>query len=107
VEIAFRRRDGSLGTPRIVWVVRHGDVLYVRSVNGRDSAWFRGVQARHEGRVSGGGVERDISFVETDPDETALDDAYRTKYHRYPGPVAHITGPDARAATLAVAPRST
>lgn len=105
VQIAFRRRDGSLSTPRIVWVVRDGDELYVRSVNGRGSAWFRGVQARHEGHLRGGGVEHDIAFVEAEPDAGALDAAYRTKYGRYPGPVAHITAAGARAATLAVEPR--
>jgi hypothetical protein len=41
-----RQRDGSLARPRTIWVVRHGDDLYVRSVNGRTSAWFRGTQAR-------------------------------------------------------------
>jgi hypothetical protein len=39
LEIATRRADGTLRTARIVWVVRHGDELYVRSVNGRDAAY--------------------------------------------------------------------
>ena len=103
VQIAFRRRDGSLSTPRIVWVVRDGDELYVRSVNGRGSAWFRGVQARHEGHLAVGTIARDIEFVEADPDD--LDAVYRAKYGRHPGPVARITSSDAQAATLAVAPR--
>jgi len=47
----------------IIWVVRDGDELYVRSANGRDSAWFRGVQVRHEGRIWAGGVEKDVTFV--------------------------------------------
>jgi len=42
LEIATRRRDGTLRRHLPVWVVRHGDGLYVRAVNGRDSAWFRG-----------------------------------------------------------------
>jgi hypothetical protein len=33
--------ERTLRTPRTVWVVRHGDGLYVRSVNGRTSAWFQ------------------------------------------------------------------
>ncbi len=43
MRIAGMRRDGSLRTPVIVWVVRLGDDLYTRSVNGPDAAWFRGV----------------------------------------------------------------
>ena len=43
LEIASLRRDGTLRNPVTIWVVRLGDDLYVRSVNGRTSAWFRGV----------------------------------------------------------------
>jgi len=31
LEIASLRRDGTLGSPRTIWVVRHGDDLFVRS----------------------------------------------------------------------------
>jgi hypothetical protein len=48
LEIASVRRDGTQRKPVTIWVVRHGDDLYVRSVNGRTSSWFRGAQARHE-----------------------------------------------------------
>ena len=34
LQIASRRRDGTLRTSRTIWVVSHGDRLYVRSVNG-------------------------------------------------------------------------
>ena len=44
--------------PVTIWVVRLGDDLYVRSVNGRTSAWFRGTQVRHEGHIQAGGVEQ-------------------------------------------------
>jgi hypothetical protein len=43
LEIATRRSDGTLRKPVIIWVVRVGDDLYVRSVNGRTSTWFRGM----------------------------------------------------------------
>jgi hypothetical protein len=43
LRIAPLGQDGTLQRPRIIWVVRHGDDLYVRSVNGPDGAWFRGV----------------------------------------------------------------
>jgi len=44
LEIESMRRDGTLRKPVTIWVVRHGDDLYVRSVNGRTSSWFRGAQ---------------------------------------------------------------
>ncbi len=64
IEIASVRRDGTLRSPVTIWVVRHGDDLYVRSVNGRMAAWFRGAQVRHEGRIRAGGVEKYVGFVE-------------------------------------------
>jgi hypothetical protein len=51
LRIASLRREGTLRNPVTVWVVRHGDDLYVRSVNERTVAWFRGTQARHEGHI--------------------------------------------------------
>jgi hypothetical protein len=63
---ASRRGDGTLRPARIVWVVRHDDALYVRSVNGPDAAWYRGVQARHQGVISAGDLQHDVNFVEAD-----------------------------------------
>jgi hypothetical protein len=63
LEIASVRRDGTLRKPVTIWVIRHGDDLYVRSVNGRTSSWFRGVQVRHEGRIRAGGVDKDVSSL--------------------------------------------
>jgi len=51
LQIASVRRDGSLRNPVTIWVVRHGDDLYVRSVNGRAGTWFRGTRMRHVGRI--------------------------------------------------------
>jgi len=107
LEIAAVRRDGTLRKPVTVWVVRLGDDLYVRSVKGPTGAWFRGTQARHEGRIQAGGVDRDVTFVEAD---TALGDevdrAYRTKYRRYAANIVNsVLTPGARSATLRVVPR--
>ena len=88
-----------------MWVVRHGDDLYVRSVNGRGSSWFRGAQIRHEARIRAGGVDRDALLVETDDVNDELDAAYRAKYRRYAaGIVDSIVSPEARAATLKLMP---
>lgn len=109
LEIASLRRDGALRRPVTIWVVRLGDDLYVRSVNGRTATWFRGAQERHEGRIWAGGVEKDITLVEDDdPDgNDQLDAAYRAKYRRYAKSIVNtIVTPQARAATLKLAPRA-
>jgi hypothetical protein len=68
VQIVSIRRDGTVRKPVTVWVVPHGDSLYLRSVNGRTAAWFRGAQERHEGRVRAGRAEKDVTFVDADHD---------------------------------------
>ncbi len=85
LRIASLRGDGTLRNPVTIWVVRVGDDLYVRSWRGRNSAWFRGTQVRHEGRIWAGGVERDVTFVdEINPGiNDKIDMAYRSKYRRY------------------------
>jgi hypothetical protein len=89
-----------------MWVVRHGDDAFVRSVNGRGSSWFRSAQTRHEARIRAGGVEKDVDLVETDVANDEVDDAYRAKYGgRYASIVPSIVTPDARAATLKLVPR--
>jgi hypothetical protein len=107
LRIASLRRDGTLGSARTIWVVRHGDDLYVRSVNGRDSAWFRGTQVRHEGHIQAGGVGKDVTFADGGQDTAdELDAAYRTKYHRYAANIVNsVLSPQARAATIRLTPR--
>ncbi|MBK8899605.1 MAG: DUF2255 family protein [Anaerolineaceae bacterium] len=61
LQIAGRKAEGTLRKPVIIWVVRVGDNLFVRSVNGRSSVWFRGVLVRHDGRIWAGGVQKDIT----------------------------------------------
>ncbi len=108
MHVAAARRDGTLRTPVIVWMVRLDDDLYTRSVNGPDAAWFRGTRAHHQGHITAGGVDKDVTFVDVDADDpinAEMDAAYHTKYHRYSGPVASITSPLARSATLKLIPR--
>ncbi len=108
LRIESLRRDGTLRNPVTIWVVRLGDDLYVRSVNGRTSAWFRNVQARHEGHIRAGGVDKDVTFVEADGDaglNDEIDAVYRAKYGYPSSAVSHITSPAARAATIKLVPR--
>src|SRR3979409_1038673 len=109
VQIAPLRRDGTPGKPVTVWIVRHGDDLYVRSVRGRSGHWFRGTQERHEGRIRAGGVEQDVAFVDADHEiDDEIDAAYRAKYRRYAGGILNsVLTPQARSTTMKLVPRST
>ncbi len=110
LQIASRRSDGTLRNPVTIWVVRLSDDLYVRSVNGRTGAWFRGVQGRHEGHIQAGGVDKDVTFVEeAGPEINAqIDAAYRNKYRRYAANiVGSIVTPEARSATIKLVPQPT
>jgi hypothetical protein len=109
LKIASLRSDGTLTKPVTIWIVRDGDDLYVRSVNGPAAAWFRGTQARHEGRIDAGGVTKEVTFVDADPEiNDQLDAAYRTKYRRYAANIINsIVTAKARSTTMKVVPRST
>ena len=110
LQIASLRRDGTLRKPVTIWVVRIGDALYVRSVNGRTGVWFRGAQVRYAGHIQAGGVDKDVTFVE-EPDSAIndqIDAAYRAKYRRYGERiVGSIVSPGARAASIKLVPRLT
>jgi hypothetical protein len=107
VQIAPLGRDGKPHKPVTVWIVRHGDDLFVRSVRGRSGHWFRGTQERHEGRIRAGGVQQEVTFVDADHDiDDVVDSAYRTKYRRYAGSILNsVLTPEARSSTLKLVPR--
>ena len=107
LEIASVRRDGTLRKPVTIWVVRLADYFYVRSVKGRTSAWFHRTQVRHEGHILAGGIEKDVTFVDADPDmNDQIDTEYRTKYRRHAASIiSHIVSPEARSATIQLVPR--
>jgi hypothetical protein len=108
VDIASRRPDGTLRRYVTIWVVRVGDDLYVRAVNGRSSPWFRRALASGEGRIRADGIEQDVAFESSALD--ALDSitaAYRAKYDRYgPGIVGTVVSPEALASTLRLVPEA-
>jgi hypothetical protein len=107
LQITSLRRDGTVSSPRTIWVVPHGADLYVRSVNGPTAAWFRGTQVRHEGHISAGGVDRDVTFAEADHGmDDAIDGAYQSKYHQYPRNITDsVLTTGARSTTLRLVPR--
>ncbi|MBA3868369.1 MAG: DUF2255 family protein [Anaerolineae bacterium] len=110
LEIASRRDDGTLRKSTTIWVVRVENDLYVRSVNGRESAWFRGTQVRHEGHIQAGGIDKDVTFVDVDTDPNItdqIDAAYRIKYRRYAANIIGSTlSPKAQSATIKLVPRA-
>ena len=107
LEIASFQGDGRLSKAVTIWVVRLGDELYVRSYKGRTSGWFRGTQVLHKGHIQAGGVEKEVTFVEADPElNERIDAVYRTKYRRYEADIVNsIVTAQARSATLKLVPR--
>jgi hypothetical protein len=107
LELASLRPDATLHGPVTMWVVRHGDDLFVRSMNGRKGAWYRGTQTRHQGNIRAGGVEKDVTFVDASLDlGDQIDAAYRNKYRGYGASyVDPMVSPDARRATIKLVPR--
>jgi len=108
VQIASVRPDGTLGKPVTVWAVRHGDDLYIRSVRGSNAHWFRGTRESHKGRIRAGGVQQDVTFIDSDHDiDDEVDAAYRSKYRRYAGNILNsVLTPEARSTTMKLVPRS-
>ena len=108
LQLATFKQDGTLRKPVTIWVVRVGDDLYVRSYRGREAAWFRHVQLQHKGRISAGGVTKDVTLVDASTDEALnnqIDAAYRSKYRRYSTMyVGPMIAPQARATTLKLVP---
>ena len=109
LQITSLRKDGSLRSMRIIWVVRVGNDLYVRSVNGRISDWFRSVQTCHEGQIRAGGVIKDVTFVEVADANIneQIDAAYAEKYHHYASIIPSINSPTASAASIKLVPHAT
>ncbi|MCB8976492.1 MAG: DUF2255 family protein [Ardenticatenaceae bacterium] len=102
LQIAPRRRDGTLRKSVPIWVVRVGDALYVRSYRGPNGSWFRTAQRSHQGQIRAGGVTKAVTFV-ADADaemNERIDAAYREKYGRYPQYVTPMLTAEVRSTTL-------
>jgi hypothetical protein len=106
VRVVTRRPDGTLRRPKVIWIVRNGERVFIRSTNGRDADWFRGATATGTGRIIAGGETFDVAFSEvTDAsDLDAADAGYRDKYGRYASIVDHLEEDGPRSATLLVEP---
>lgn len=107
LHIAAERADGTLRTPRIIWVVRVGDDLYVRSAHGQEGAWWRGAQRTRQGHISSAGIEKDVTFEDATGQLNAeIDAAYWAKYRRYGAPIVEpVTNAESHATTIRLIPR--
>ena len=107
LQIETRRLNGTLRPAIPIWHAVVGDALYIRSAHGPESHWFRQALRHRTGRVTAGGVRKEVSFELADPSiREALDAALHVKYDRYgAGPVGAITGDDVLRTTLRVMPR--
>ncbi|MDR3534492.1 MAG: DUF2255 family protein [Rhodopila sp.] len=108
LRISTFRRDGTLRNPVTIWVVRYDDDLYIRSAHGATATWFRGTQARSDGHIQAGGIDKDVNFQSVDPAlNDQIDAVYRTKYRRHGAQYVNmVVTADARATTLKLMPRS-
>lgn len=97
----------QLGKSVIIWMVPVDGQLFVRSVNGRTSQWFRNAQAQAKGRISVGKLSKEVQLVEAgeglhDP----IDAAFRAKYGRYARSIVDsIVSSKAQSATLQLIPQ--
>lgn len=109
LRIITSRQDGTQRRPVPIWVVRHGDAVYVRSFRGEDAVWYRSIRARRAARISAGGVDADVSVIGVADDDlnAEIDAAYRDKYGRY-GPrfLDPMVSATARATTSKLVPRA-
>ena len=107
VHLATRRANGTLRSPRIIWVVTDGQRVFIRSTNGPGAAWYRAATATRAGRLTAAGAAHDVTFTLVDDDDAdlaAADAGYRAKYGRYASIVDHLEEPGPRSATLEVHP---
>lgn len=104
VRIAGRRVDGSSRSLVTVWQVVVDGRLYLRSVNGPEGQWYRGVVRHHEGFLQWGRTTREVAYAADDSHDDQVDAAYFAKYGRS-APSLAITSPKAKQTTLRVDPR--
>ena len=105
---SIRPEDGSLSAWTVMWIVRAGGDLYVRSAYGPGSAWYGRARTAGQGRIRAVGIERDATFTPVPTDaavHAAVDAAYHAKYDTYGASiVGTVVGPDAAAVTIRLDP---
>ena len=81
--ISISNPDGSIHKPTWIWFTVVGKYLYCRGAAGTKARWYQSAKREGKGRVSFGGVEKDVKF-EFPTDKKTLDQvdaSYRKKYN--------------------------
>lgn len=102
----FRADGTTLGTPTWIWSVVVDGAVYVRAYNGTSSRWYGAATAQRAGRITAGGIAKDVTFTPTTDAAVndAVDAAYQAKYAGSPYLPPMLTD-RVRAATVRVDPR--
>jgi hypothetical protein len=103
----FREDTVTYGTPTWIWSVVVDDALYVRAYNGSSSRWYRAAMQQRAGRVTAGGITKEVTFEPVKNSiNDRIDEAYRAKYKTSPY-LPPMIGERARSATVQIVPRET
>src|SRR6516164_2990167 len=86
LHIAPFREDGvTYGTPTWIWSVVVDGTLFARAYHGTASSWYKAALRQKAGRITAGGLKRDVSFASADNTLAArIDEAYKAKYASSP-----------------------
>jgi hypothetical protein len=102
----FREDGVTYGTPTWIWSVAVDDALYVRAYNGRKSRWYQAAVRQKAGRITAGGVTKEVTFAPiSGAINDRIDEAYKAKYKASPY-LNPMIGVSARSATIKVMPRA-
>lgn len=109
IKLSALRNDGTYYNPVIIWVVRVDDNLYVRSYKGAKGSWFKHIQVNLKGKVTAGGITKEVNFVVLKNEDKQLNDKidheYRSKYHKYGKTyVDPMVSPQTRVTTVKMEP---
>jgi hypothetical protein len=106
LHISPLREDGiTYGTPTWIWSVVVDHALYVRAYNGRNSRWYKAALRQKAGRITTGGMTKEVAFEPVKGQiNDLIDEAYRSKYHGSPY-LSPMVDTGARSATVRVTPR--
>jgi hypothetical protein len=107
LQIASRRRDGTLRRWVPIWVVCVDEAVYVRTWYRRTTGWFGDVHDFPHARIRVAGLEADVLITdlgESPPGlRSSVDAAYRAKYG--PSGQQSMVTDDAAATTLRLDPQ--
>lgn len=107
IEITTVCGDGSPRNWVPIWFVTVDHHVFVRSYRGPDGAWYRHATASGEATIRAGTGTYQVSVEpigEADQLTERIDQAYRTKYARYPSYLPPMLTRQANATTLRLDP---